>query len=91
MGAAERESIARLGRLHWLHWAVVGLSLKIIVGAWYFVRQQHDEKTRTRFQLTAEQVLELASERMQKYEDELWGVVAAIQAHGGDIAYEDWR
>ncbi len=87
----ERETIARLGRLHWLHWAVVGLSLIVTVGAWYYVKQQHDEKTRTKFQSAAEQILELASERMQKYEDGLWGGVAAIQAQGGDITHEDWR
>lgn len=86
----ERKSIAKFGRLHWLHWTVVGLSLVITVGAWYFVKQQIEEKNRTRFQVAAEQVLELVSERMQKYEDGLWGGVAAIQAHGGDIAYEDW-
>lgn len=87
----ERESIVKLGRLHWLHWTVVGMSLAITVGAWYFVKQQLAEKTRTRFQTAAEQVLELAAERMRKYEDGLWGGVAAIQANGGDIAYEDWR
>ncbi len=88
--AREREAIARLGRLHWFHWTVVGLSLAITVGAWYFVKQQMEEKTRTRFEAAAEQVLELVSERMQKYEDGLWGGVAAIQAHGGDISYEEW-
>lgn len=87
----ERQSIAKLGRLHWFHWAVVGLSLAITVGAWFFVKQQIEDETRTRFQSAAEQVLELASERMQKYEDGLWGGVAAIQAQGGDISHEDWR
>jgi signal transduction histidine kinase len=89
--AGERAALARSGRLHWVHWLVVGLSLVITFSAWYFTSQQVETKTRDRFDRAAQQVLELVTERMQKYEDGLWGGVAAIQAHGGDIGYQNWR
>ena len=34
---------------------------------------------------------ELISERIQKYEDALWGGVGAIQARGGNITYREWQ
>ncbi len=87
----EREAIVKSGRLHWFHWMVVALSLVVTFGAWYFTKQQIDEKTKNQFKRASEQVVELVSERMQKYEDGLWGGVSAIQAHGGDMNHAEWR
>jgi signal transduction histidine kinase len=87
----EREAIVKSGRLHWFHWLVIALSLVVTFGAWHFTKQQIEEKTKNQYERASKQVLELVSERMQKYEDGLWGGVSAIQAHGGDIKYEDWR
>jgi len=41
--------------------------------------------------MTTDSTIELIRERMQKYEDGLWGGVGAIQAQGGDINHDDWR
>ena len=87
----ERMAIERAGRLHWLHWFVVLLSLVLTFGAWQFAKDQIEEKASEHFNRASGQVIELVSERMQKYEDALWSGVAAVQAHGGDIPYEDWR
>lgn len=75
---------------HWFHWLIVFLSILLTFFAWWFSNKQVTEKVQFQFQKEAEQVLELVSERMQKYEDGLWGGVAAIQANGGDISYGDW-
>jgi len=75
---------------HWFHWLIVFLSIVLTVFAWWFSKNQVEEKIQFQFQKEAEQVVELVFERMQKYEDGLWGGVAAIQAKGGDISYGDW-
>ena len=89
--AQERAAIARSGRLHWFHWGILGLSLALTLVAWSFAKHQADEKSADQFERAADQVLELVSERMQKYEDGLWAGVSAIQSQGGSITYESWR
>jgi signal transduction histidine kinase len=75
---------------HWFHWLIVSLSIFLTIFAWLFSSEQVEEKVQSQFQKEANQVVELVSERMAKYEDALWGGVAAIQANGGDISYGDW-
>ncbi len=87
---AERASLTKASKLHFVHWCVIALSLCITVAAWYFSSLQINEKIANEFDRQANQVLELISERMSKYEDGLWGGVSAIQAQGGDISYKDW-
>jgi signal transduction histidine kinase len=89
--ADERSSLARSSRLHAFHWLVVGLSLAITLIAWHVTKRQIEAKARDRFEQASHQVQELITERMRKYEDGLWGGVAAIQANGGDIAHHEWR
>jgi signal transduction histidine kinase/DNA-binding NarL/FixJ family response regulator len=85
------KTLDRSGSLHWYHWLVVCLSIFLTVFAWYFSQKQVDEKNRIQFLRESDQVVELISDRMRKYEDGLWGGVAAIQAKGGDITYKDWK
>jgi signal transduction histidine kinase len=75
---------------HWLHWLIVSLSVILTLFAWWFSKNQVEEKVQLQFNKEAEQVVELISERMKKYEDALWGGVAAIQTNGGDISYGNW-
>lgn len=89
--AAERAALRRMGRLHWIHWAVVSASLVITLGAWPFSKQQINQRIESRFLGTSSHLLELVTERMQKYEDALWSGVAAIESHGGDMDYDDWH
>jgi CHASE1-domain containing sensor protein len=86
-----KNSLERGGSLHWYHWLVVVLSIFLTVFAWYFSKKQVDEKSRIQFLRESDHVVELISERMKKYEDGLWGGVAAIQAKGGDISHQAWR
>ena len=87
----ETKTLSRLsGKLHWVHWAVVFLSLVLTVGAWWISKQQIEDKVRERFEREASQVIELVTERMQKYEDGLWGGVSAIQALGRSVSHRDW-
>jgi CHASE1-domain containing sensor protein len=76
--------------LRWFHWLVVILSIFLTLFAWYFSKKQIDEKIKNQFNREASQIIELITIRMKKYEDGLWGGVAAIQANGGDISYKNW-
>ncbi len=87
----KKQSIKRSARLHWIHWFVVGFSLFLTLMAWSISKQAIKEKVAIQFDRQAVQAAELITERMRKYEDVLWGGVAAIQALGGDVSVRDWR
>jgi CHASE1-domain containing sensor protein len=78
------------GKVHYFHWLFVTLSAVVTIVSWYITKTQIDEKIKIQFDREADQVIELISERMRKYEDALWGGVSTIQSHGGDISYESW-
>lgn len=78
-------------KLHIFHWVVIVFSLLLTIVAWNFSKKQLEEKTDNKFNREADQVLELISERLQKYEDALWSGVAAIKANGGQISYKEWK
>lgn len=87
----EQVKLEKAGRLHWFHWAVVLGSLVLTLGAWYFADTQVALRTESRFEHEAERVVALVQERMQKYEDALWGGVAAIHSQSHGIDYEEWK
>ena len=86
-----RRSITTAGRLHWFHWVVVGFSLVVTISAWHITKSQLDEKFANEFEAESAQIVELVQERMQKYEDGLWGGVSAVESHGGDMSFEQWQ
>ncbi|OUS24000.1 histidine kinase [Gammaproteobacteria bacterium 45_16_T64] len=85
-----REKLIRSARLHFVHWIVIALSILLTVGAWYFSKQQLDQKLEAKFHREAEQVVELIKERMALYENALWGGVALIDSNQGEISYTQW-
>ena len=92
-GLAEGPTARRfhVGGLSWLHWAVIVASFVLTLAAWDFSRRQVDERVADRFAREADRAVALLLERLQRYEDGLWGGVAAIRANGGDIGHRDWR
>lgn len=85
-----RRRLERAGSLHWLHAVVVGLSVLLTLGAWHVSREQVEERKRRQFERECEQVLGMVRERMQKYEDALWGGVALIDTLGRDVRHGEW-
>lgn len=77
--------------LHWMHWLVIVASLALTIGAWYISKEQIEEKVAQKFDNESRHVMELVIERMQKYEDALWGGVAAVHSQGRGIDSEEWR
>ena len=87
----EQRAIERGARLHWFHWVVLALSLMLTVAAWQYAKAQADRIAGERFDFAADQVLELVTERMRKYEEALRGGVAAMYSHGGDMSMAEWK
>lgn len=83
--------ILKNGRLHWLHWLIIFLSVLLTIFAWYISKLQIEEKIKQRFDFQSSQLLALVSERMEHYEDALRAGVAAIHSHGGDIDAYSWK
>ncbi len=86
---AQRQRMVRAGTMHWVHWAVVAFSLLLTVTAWYFSKRQVEEKVVGRFQREADQVVELVKERMELYENALWGGVGLFDA-SEEVTYPEW-
>jgi len=87
----EGQSLGRAAKLHWVHWFIILSSLLLTFAAWYFTKQQVNEKMQFRFDQQASQVIGLVLERMCKYEDALWSGVATIRSQTGEINYQKWQ
>lgn len=79
------------GRITVFHVIVVFLSLLLTISAWQFSNYQIETRKEQRFQVARDHTLAVIRDRMKKYEDALWSGVAAIDSHGGDISYNDWK
>lgn len=79
------------GRLRWSHWIIIALSIALTTFAWYYSESQKDARIEANFHREADQLVELVRERMQKYEDALYGGVALIRTLGGDVDFDRWR
>lgn len=73
-----------------LHWVIVIFSMGLTLVAWKFSKDQVDEKFKQQFEREANQVVALVRERMEKYEDGLWGGVSVIHTHEEKIEYNEW-
>ncbi len=88
---SERAAVERSGRLGTGHWLIVGTSFVITLLAWYGSLYVVTERAEQRFQREADQVVELVIERLQRYEDALWGAAAAIEANESVDTVQGWR
>jgi len=87
-----REQIAsKTARLHWYHWLVIAGSLVLTFSAWFIAYEQAKKQTATQFEYQADQIVALVRERMSKYEQALWGGVAAIDAIPSKVNVNHWR
>lgn len=87
----EKNKLHKHSRIHLAHWFVLISSLILTLGAWYFTKTQVEEKTKERFNNQKKQLIELVTERIEKYEDALWSGVAAIHAQNGETSYTHWK
>lgn len=90
MGIESNPNIRR-GKITPMHGVIIALSLIMTVGAWQFSKDQIETRIKTRFEAARDQAIGLLQVRMNKYEDALWSGVSALESHGGDISFQDWR
>ncbi|KIC33365.1 CHASE domain-containing protein [Leisingera sp. ANG-S5] len=74
-----------------IHALVIALSLMMTFGAWYYANAQTENRIENAFKEARDQATGLISARMAKYEDALWAGVSAVQSHGGDMTYQQWK
>ncbi|WP_211826218.1 CHASE domain-containing sensor histidine kinase [Kistimonas asteriae] len=86
-----RSKLEKGTRLHQVHWVIIFLSLLLTFGAWYFSSQQLLQKNKTKFDREAEHIISLVKERMQLYENALWGGAALIDSNSSQITYDQWK
>ena len=79
------------GRITMSHVLVVVSSLLLTITAWQYSKIQIERKTQLAYEAAREQTVGLSEDRMKKYEDALWAGVAAVESHGGDIAYRGFQ
>jgi len=77
--------------LTWLHWIVIVASFLLTLFAWYIAKNSTEAKIAGAFAREADQVIELITERMEKYEDALWSGVAAIHSQSHGIDHQEWQ
>ena len=89
--ASARKKLESAATLHWIHWLIISLSLVLTFFAWSYASSVQEARVALQFERDAEQVIELVHERMQKYEDALWGGVALIDTSGGNVSFDQWN
>ncbi|XPF92594.1 CHASE domain-containing protein [Colwellia sp. RE-S-Sl-9] len=86
----QREKLVNAGKMNFVHWLIVAISVALTFTAWHFTKSQLNQKLELKFQRYAEQAIDLVKERMGLYENALWGGVAYIDATNTDITHTDW-
>ena len=78
-------------KFHWYHWLVLAASFLLTLAAWFVSSQQNHLKMEQQYNFHAMHLIELVEERMSRYEDTLWGSVAALEFSDGEINAKQWR
>ncbi|MBD3676772.1 MAG: CHASE domain-containing protein [Rhodobacteraceae bacterium] len=89
--APTRAEFEKSGRLHFVHYLVVIFSFVLTFVVWQYSTKQANARVTAAFDRSADQMLELITDRMQKYEDGLWSGAAMITASGGEVVYDEWH
>lgn len=85
-----RIKLIRATKLHWFHWMVVVGSLVLTFFVWNTAKQHLNERVQKQFERESQQTIAHIEERMQKYEDALWGGVALFETLDGKVTHEQW-
>lgn len=78
-------------RLKNIHLVVLAVSLSLTFVVWNYATTLGNRQAANNFDRAADQILELTTERMKRYEDGLWAGVGALNINRGQIGMDDWR
>ena len=87
----DHEDLEIKPRVKAIQWLMIIFSIGLTFVITFYSKKHNDIDIKNRFERDTNQLLELISERLVKYEDALWSGVSTIQTHEGDISYEKWK
>ncbi|NND95998.1 MAG: PAS domain S-box protein, partial [Pirellulaceae bacterium] len=85
-----RKSLSDAGSIRWFHGGLVFITLAATFVAWDYARDQSQEQVRSQFELEADRVLDLLSERMSRYQQTLLAGAAFIETIDHELTSDDW-
>lgn len=83
--------MAMFGGLTNAHYAVVAGSFVLTIVIWLYASSQAEQQAAAEFDRQSDQILELTTERMQRYEDALWAGVAALYVTDDLLSFDAWQ
>jgi len=87
----KKQKLAPNGRMHFIHWLIIFLSVILTFSAWYYSQHQIRQKLEVKFQREAEQVVSLVKERMALYENALQSGVAYMDSIATEVNADQWH
>jgi len=87
----KKKLIPNNGRMNFIHWFIIFLSIILTFSAWYYSQHQIHQKLAMKFQREAEQVVSLVKERMALYENALKSGVAYMDSVNADVSAKQWH
>ena len=88
---AQQSALREHGRLHWIHWLVLAISVLITIAAWNFSNTLLHSSNETRFDREANRVVDEMEDRLMHYEDALRGGAATLLASEGQFTSSMWQ
>lgn len=86
-----RDELIKASKFHWMHWVIIAASLALTLGVWKYTDFQSNQKLEARFNNQAAQLIELMIERMELYEQALWGGAAYLDVNDGQTSAAHWQ
>lgn len=88
---AEQQHLNGATTLNWMHWLILVVSLFVTLTAWQISSNAVESRASRLFERQHTQIIELLSERLSKYEDALWGGVAASHMQDRPLSWREWQ
>ncbi|MFK7995211.1 MAG: CHASE domain-containing protein [Granulosicoccus sp.] len=88
---AQQRSLRRQGRLNWVHWCILCLSVVFTFLGWHMSNSLLQKSELDRFQREAHRVVDQMRIRMSRYEDSLLAGVATLQSHKNFMTRAQWK
>lgn len=89
--SAEQKDLFGATTLNWMHWLILLVSLIVTLTAWQISSNSVKSKASQLFERQHNQVIDLLKERLSKYEDALWGGVAASHMVDRTLTHQEWQ
>lgn len=87
----QQSSLRHQGKLHWLHWSILGLSFVMTFLGWHITSSLLHRYENERFTIEANRIVDRMKERMSHYEQALISGVATLRSHQNILTRAQWK